>query len=288
MSNYSDKVYFITGCSKGLGLEVVIQLLKSGMKVVATSRDTNQMIQEIKSVDESLINDNNLLALKMDLTCEQSIKTAVDEAIKKFKYIYAVINNAGYGLSGTVEELSLTEIRKQFEINVFGVITVLHYIIPNLRLRHYADPRIINIGSIAGFNAEFASYSIYCSTKFALAGLSEGLAYDLKEFGVKVTVVYLGSFRTQFHESTSKPQNKMEEYTEVRKMDRIFAERAGKQIGDPVKAAKALVQLSLDINPALDLFLGSTSVRIAEEKIKKLQSQIDSNRDFCNNTDFTS
>src|SRR5688572_14506121 len=208
MSN--KKTWFVTGASKGLGLSLVKQLLSQGYQVAATSRSLNDLN---KAVGE---NNPDFLPLTVDLKTEASVEKAVNAAVDRFGKIDVVVNNAGYGQAGSLEELSDRESRDNFDINVFGVLNVIRSVMPHLRKQGFGH--ILNISSIAGFTAGFPGFGIYCATKFALEGLSESLATEAKAFGIKVTLVEPGYFRTSFltADSLRVPANEIAAYKEVR------------------------------------------------------------------------
>jgi NAD(P)-dependent dehydrogenase (short-subunit alcohol dehydrogenase family) len=180
----NEKVWFVTGASKGLGLTLVKKLLGEGFRVAATSRNEQALID---AVGEKL---ENFLPLEMDLLCERSVSEAVSKTVDAFGEIDVVVNNAGYGQLGTLEELSDEEVRNNFDVNVFGVLNVIRSAMPHLRAQR--SGHVFNISSIGGYTAGFGGWGIYCSTKFAVAALTESLAAEMKLFNVKATVVYPG------------------------------------------------------------------------------------------------
>ena len=174
----NNKVWLITGASKGLGLALVKKLLALGYCVAATSRN-------IKKLSEAVGNkDSNFLPLEVDLLNELSVTEAISVTIKKFGKIDVVVNNAGYGLIGTLEELSDEEARKNFDVNVFGSLNVIRKVMPHLRKQKSGT--IFNISSIGGFTGNFPGFGIYCATKFAVVGFTESLAAEVKPFGISV------------------------------------------------------------------------------------------------------
>ncbi|MBZ4041438.1 SDR family NAD(P)-dependent oxidoreductase [Flavobacterium hibisci] len=265
----NNKVWFVTGASKGLGLELVKKLLAEGFKVAATSRSESSLIKELGNTSE------NFLPLEMDLVDEKSVKNAIDKTVNHFKTIDVLVNNAGYGLLGALEELTDAEARKNYEVNVFGLLNVIRHTAPILRANQ--SGHIFNISSIGGYYGEFPGWGIYCSTKFAVAGLTESLAAEIKPFGVHATIVYPGYFRTDFLKDTSLllPENPIEEYKEVRQSENAHKEGInGNQPGDPVKLAEALIKVSQDENPPLHLFLGEDAFNMANQKIASVQGEL--------------
>lgn len=266
----NNKVWFITGASKGLGLELAKKLLSKGYKVAATSRSESTLIKELGNASE------NFLPLEMDLVNEQSVKNAIEVTVSHFKTIDVLVNNAGYGLLGTLEELTDAEARKNYEVNVFGLLNVIRNTMPYMRANR--SGHIFNISSVGGYYGEFPGWGIYCSTKFAVAGLTESLAAEIKPFGVHATIVYPGYFRTDFLKDSSLllPENPIEEYKNVRESESAHKDDInGNQPGDPEKLAEALIKMSHEQNPALHLFLGEDAYNMANQKIGSVQKQLE-------------
>ncbi|KAN0038192.1 hypothetical protein ACTA71_000364 [Dictyostelium dimigraforme] len=290
MSQNDQKVFYVTGASKGFGLELTNQLLERGFSVAATSRNKQQLS---KNVNNKFITNENFLPLEVDLTSDESIKKSIEETISKFTRIDVIINNAGYAQAGTIEELTDKEVRDNFECNVFGVISVLRHALPHLRTNKYFanGPRIVNISSIAGYNGGFSGTCIFSATKFALEGLTECLNEDLKEFGIHASTVLPGYFRTSFLEkkvSLSSPTHSIKEYTAVRMNQEIHENQInGNQPGDPVKGCKVIIDHALSEKPSLHLFLGPDSMKYAHAKIESIQNDIKSNYGAASKTDFT-
>ena len=281
-SNQEDKkVWFVTGASKGLGLTLVKTLLEKGFQVAATSRD-EQALREAVGAGSA-----DFLPIEMDLLSEQSVKDSIQKAIDTFGKIDVVVNNAGYGQVGTLEELSDAESRKNFDVNVFGVLNVIRNAMPFLRAQR--SGHIFNISSIGGYSANFPGWGIYCATKFAVAALTQSFQAEAKEFGVNATVVYPGTFRTNFLENGSigLPENPIAEYIEARKSQDLFKnEINGNQLGDPEKAADALIAASQAENPPLHLFLGSDAYNIANVAISAVQNDLETWKDLTFSTDL--
>ena len=265
----NKKVWFITGASKGLGLELAKKLLAEGFKVAATSRSEEALVKVLGNSSESF------LPLEMDLVDEKSVKNAIDKTINHFKTIDVLVNNAGYGLLGALEELTDAESRKNYEVNVFGLLNVIRNTMPILRANKAGH--IFNISSVGGYYGEFPGWGIYCSTKFAVAGLTESLAAEVKSFGVHATIVYPGYFRTDFLKDSSLllPENPIADYKEVRQSESAHKDDINEnQPGDPVKLAEALIQVSEDQNPPLHLFLGEDAYNMANQKIASVQNEL--------------
>ncbi|TDW46513.1 NADP-dependent 3-hydroxy acid dehydrogenase YdfG [Flavobacterium sp. 270] len=277
----NSKVWFITGASKGIGLLLAKKLLAQGQKVAATSRSEAGLIKAIGNASE------NFIPLEMDLVDEKSVKNAIDKTISHFKTIDVLVNNAGYGLLGTLEELTDAESRKNYDVNVFGLLNVIRNTMPFMRANR--SGHIFNISSIGGYNGGFPGWGIYCSTKFAVAGLTESLAAEVKSFGINVTLVYPGYFRTDFltDSSLQLPANAIADYKEVRDSENAHKNNIdGNQPGDPEKLADALINMSKEENPALHLFLGQDAYDMANLKIESVQADLEKWKSVSVSTGF--
>lgn len=265
----NDKIWFVTGASKGIGLGLVKNLLAEGYSVAATSRNPEALVAGTSD-------SSNLLALKADVADERSVQGAIARTLERFKKIDVAVNNAGFGQSGTLEELTDDEIRRSFDVNVFGALSVIRHTMPHMRSQRSGD--IFNISSIGGFTGGFSGFGAYIATKFAIAGLSETLAAEAGEFGVNTTLVYPGYFRTNFLSSDSfrEPAAKIEAYTAARASEALHRnELDGNQPGDPEKLVRALIEISRAENPPLHLFLGEDAYQLAQEKIASVQSELE-------------
>lgn len=275
-----QKVWFITGASKGLGLALVQQLLDKGYSVAATSRDK-------AALQTAVGHNDNFLPLGVDLGNEASVQKGIDETINSFGQIDVVVNNAGYGLAGSLEELSDAEARKNFDINVFGTLNVIRQVLPYLRAQQ--SGHIFNISSVGGFLGTFPGFGIYCATKFAVEGLTESLSTEIRSFGLKATIVAPGYFRTQFLSSDSLgiPQNPIEAYREVREAQAFHQNiMNGNQQGDPGKAALAIIQVAESSNPPLHLFLGGDAYELAYNKINAVREELEAWKSVTLSTAF--
>ncbi|MCQ6957591.1 SDR family NAD(P)-dependent oxidoreductase [Mucilaginibacter aquariorum] len=269
----NKKTWFITGASKGFGLSLVKQLLAQGQNVAATSRKLAELVIAVGSTAD------NFLPLEVDLTNEDSVGCAMHQTKKAFGSIDVVINNAGYGIGGGIEELTDDETRGNFNVNVFGTLNVIRMVMPYMRYQQ--SGHIINISSIAGF-APGTGWSVYAATKFSIEGLSTVLAEDVREFGIKVTVVAPGAFRTSFltPESLIIAKNPIEDYKAVRASHDRYLQMDGQQAGDPEKAAKAIINVAYQENPPLHLLLGADAYDRAMAQLEKLEKEFRFNEEL--------
>lgn len=274
-------VWFVTGASKGLGLVLVQKLLAAGHRVAATSRSLADLTEKLGPATPSF------LPLQLDLADEAANAGAAAAAHAHFGRLDVVVNNAGYGQLGAVEEVSDGEARRNFEVNIFGVLNVLRATLPYLREQR--SGHVFNISSIGGYTGAFAGWGIYCATKFALAGLSESLHADLAPHGVHVTLVYPGYFRTEFLASSSLalPARPLDAYQAARASAALHTgEIHGNQPGDPAKLADALIAAHQLAAPPLHLFLGSDAVSMAERKQAEVQRDLTAQRALSVSTDY--
>jgi NAD(P)-dependent dehydrogenase (short-subunit alcohol dehydrogenase family) len=277
----NHQTWFITGASRGLGLELTQQLMRQGHRVAATSRDVAEL-QRAVGADA-----DGFLPLAADLDTESSVAEAVRTTVERFGRIDVVVNNAGYGQLGSLEELSDAEARANFDVNLFGTLNVIRQVMPQLRAQ--GSGHVINLSSIAGIAGGFPGWGVYCATKFAVEGLSEALAAEVAPFGVRVTVVEPGYFRTDFLSSGSlrMPGQRMDEYALVRQSEAYHQEQMrGNQPGDPAKAAAAIIRIAAEPNPPLHLLLGQDAHDLATAKLQALADEIAQWKDLTLSTAF--
>lgn len=277
------KVWFITGASKGLGLSLVRQLLKSGYSVAATSRNLSQLEAAVGSTS------NQFLPLAMDLGNEADVQRTLNKAHEYFGRLDVVVNNAGYGQLGVLEELSAEEVANNFNINVFGLLHVVRNAMPLMRAQ--GRGHIINIASVAGFTGNFPGWGIYCATKFAVHGLTESLAAEIEEFGLHATIVSPGYFRTEFLNASSlgTPQHENPAYTRAREIQRLHQEEIkNHQLGDPDKAAVVIQELAEMEQPPLHVFLGEDAYRMAQAKMEAIQKDLEQLQELATSTNISS
>lgn len=277
----NNRVWFVTGGSKGLGLSLVRALLAAGYRVAATSRSLADVTAAAGASSPQF------LPVAMDPADIGSVEKAVAAAREHFGGLDVIVNNAGYGQLGAVEEVSDAEARRNFDANVFGTLNVLRAALPTLRAR--GAGHVFNIASIGGYVGGFSGFGVYCATKFAVAGLTESLYEDLKPLGIKVTLVYPGYFRTNFLKEGSRvlPGAPIAAYAGARDSERQHSEQIdGNQPGDPDKAARALLATYESATPPLHLFLGADAVGMAEAKLTEMRRAIDEQRALSVSTGF--
>jgi len=261
------KVWFITGASRGFGAEITRDALARGDQVVATARNPN-------TVTEAFGEHPNLLPVRLDVTDEAQAREAAKQAVNRFGRIDVLVNNAGYGLLGSVEESSAEEVRAVFETNVFGLLNVTRAVLPYMRKQR--SGHVISMSSIGGYSSH-EGWGVYCATKFAVEGLSEALSAELAPLGVFATVVEPGFFRTDFLSSTSlvPAKHSIEDYAATAGAMRAFAAGADhKQPGDPKKLAKAILVLVDSPKPPVRLPLGSDTVARIKEKNQAVEAEL--------------
>jgi NAD(P)-dependent dehydrogenase (short-subunit alcohol dehydrogenase family) len=277
----NEKIWIVTGGSKGLGLALVRTLLERGYRAAATSRSLADVTGALGQRSE------RFLPVAMDPADESSVERAVAAVRDHFGSVDVVVNNAGYGQFGTVEEVKDAEARRNFDVNVFGTLNVLRATLPTLRAR--GSGHVFNVASIGGYDGGFQGWGVYCATKFAVAGLTESLHQDLLPLGIKVTLVYPGYFRTSFltQGSLVRPSRPIAAYSGARASEAQHAEEInGRQPGDPMKAALALVAAYESAEPPLHLFLGSDAVAMAEAKQEQVRQALDDHRALSVSTDY--
>src|SRR6185312_14731913 len=238
------RIWFITGASRGIGALIADAALADGNTVVAAGRN-------IQAIKERLGNSPALLPVALDVTDEAQAKAAVQSAVEKFGRIDVLINNAGFGLMGAVEESADKDVRRMYDTNVFGLLNVTRAVLPTMRAQRHGH--VINISSIGGYRGA-AGFGVYSSTKFAVEGISEALRDELKPLGIHVTVVEPGYFRTDFLDASSLivAPEVIDDYDATSgAVRRIAAQMNHNQPGDPKKLAAAMVTLVDAPNPPL-------------------------------------
>ena len=260
--------WFITGASRGFGLEITKEALSRGDKVVATARNPQAVLDALPDGGEQL------LAVGLDVHRSDQITGAVDEAIARFGRIDVLVNNAGRGLLGAVEEATDDEVRAVFDVNVFGLLAVTRAVLPHLRAQR--SGLVINLSSVGGF-VSGPGWGVYSSTKFAVEALSEAMTHELAPLGIKVVAIEPGPFRTNFLDGSSLgvAANEIDDYALTSGLTRKWASEANYgQEGDPVKAAKIIVDLADRDELPERIQLGANAFdRIAEKLARTARDQ---------------
>lgn len=277
--NNTDKVWLITGSSTGLGRALAQAVLERGYHLVATARQPEQL----KELSDRY--SDRVTTIALDVTNAQSIQQAVKVALNAYNRIDVLVNNAGYGTVGAIEEVNDDDVRRQFDTNLFGAINVTRAILPTLREQR--SGHILNISSANGISA-FAGVGIYSATKFALEAISEALAQEVKPLGIKVTIIEPGSSRTNFSSrALSTLSHQINDYAQTSgKIVQRLQERDGKQPNDPAKAAAAMIQVVESDNPPLRLALGEDSVNLITQKLESMKAELEAWKDVSMNTAF--
>lgn len=274
-----SKVWFITGCSTGFGRELAKEALQQGNKVVVTARKPDEVKDLVAQFSETAI------AVKLDVTKPEDIKSSVQQAMNKFGRIDVLVNNAGIGYFGAIEESEEEEVRRMFEINVFGLANMTKEVLPIMRKQR--GGHIVNVASIGGLVA-FPAVGFYNATKFAVDGFSESLSKEVAPLGINVTVIAPSGFRTDWAgRSANEAKTVIEDYATTAGQNRNnIRGYSGKQPGDPERAAKAIIKAVESENPPLRLLLGAAALRGARNKIKELQRDIDAWEETTVGADF--
>lgn len=264
----TEAVWLITGASRGLGHHMAQAALAAGDKVVATGRGADGLAQ-------ALGHPSRVLALALDVTDEFQAISVATAAIARFGRIDVLVNNAGFGLIGAIEEANDAEVRHQFDTNVFGLLNVTRAVLPHMRAQR--SGRIINISSLGGY-AGAAGFGIYCASKFAVEGLTEALAQEVQPLGIHVSVVEPGYFRTDFNDKSSKRLTalQIDDYTGTDGNARAGSEHVNhQQPGDPAKLAALMVELANDAAPPLRLPVGRDAIDRVLNKNAKVAAEVE-------------
>jgi NAD(P)-dependent dehydrogenase (short-subunit alcohol dehydrogenase family) len=262
------KVWLITGCSTGFGRELSIAAIKNGDKVAVTARNTEDIVDIVKG------NEENAIAIKLDVTNKADIANAVSETIAKFGRIDVLVNNAGIGYFAAVEESEDDQVRKMFDINVFGLGNMTQAVLPIMRAQK--SGHVVNISSIGGLRS-FPAVGYYNATKYAVDGLSEALAKEVSHLGIKVTIICPSGFRTDWAGRSANNSNIIiEDYVTTAEQNKnTIRGNSGNQPGDPKLAALAIIKAVEAENPPLRLLLGAAAYKGANLKIEELQKDFE-------------
>jgi NAD(P)-dependent dehydrogenase (short-subunit alcohol dehydrogenase family) len=263
----TGKAWFITGASTGFGRLLAEEVLKAGGKVIATARN----LDSVAALEEQY--PQTAKALALDVTNAGQVESVVTEAIAKFGRVDVLVNNAGYGVAGAIEEVSEAEFMPMFETNVFGLLRVTRAFLPHLRKQR--SGHILNLSSIGGLVAS-PGMGFYNATKFAVEGMSEALAAELSPLGIRVTIIEPGPFRTDFlGRSGVVAKTSIADYDATAgNMRRYFAENDGKQKGDPLRAVHAMMEIVESPNPPLRLLLGASALQRLRAKLNNWEKEV--------------
>jgi NAD(P)-dependent dehydrogenase (short-subunit alcohol dehydrogenase family) len=270
--------WLVTGAARGIGAHIVQAALAAGHNVVATARNPKTIIPY----------HDRLLALELDVTKADQAQAAVQAAVSHFGRIDVLVNNAGYGQMGLFEEVSPSQVQAQFDTNVFGLLHVTRAVLPVMRQQKRGH--VFNISSIGGIQGAYPGASLYCATKFAVEGFSEGLAQEVADFGIKVTIVEPGFFRTDFLDSQSVRFGDVSVADYAAQSASIRASYGAynhQQPGDPARLATVLMQLAEHPNPPLRFAAGSDAVAVVNAKIDSLRAELQAWETLSVTTDGT-
>ena len=271
-----QKVFFITGASRGLGVDLARAALGAGHAVVATGRSTDSVAAAIGAHDD-------LLVAQLDVTDPASAQAAVDAAVARFGRIDVLVNNAGNFIAGTFEEIPDADFRAQLETNFFGPLNVTRAVLPVMRAQR--SGHVVSISSLAGLVGQYFC-SAYAASKFALEGWMESLAPEIEPFGISTTVVEPGFFRTELlsKDSTRYAEPSIEDYRDTTTATiEAWSGMSGQQGGDPAKLARALVTLTDLEHPPARWVAGSDAIEAVEGKARQLLAQVEAHRTLSSN-----
>ena len=280
----STKTWFITGATRGIGAEIVKAALAAGEQVVATGRDPSKIEAAFSALPAA--QRERLLVLPLDVAVEAQSTTAVAATVARFGRIDVLVNNAGYGQMGLFEQIEAVDVEQQFATNVFGLFHVTRAVLPVLRQQRAGH--VINFSSVGGVLG-FQGASVYCATKFAVEGFSASLAPELAGFGIHVTVVEPGFFRTDFLEASSVRygERAVQGYdAAVSDVKNQYGQYNGHQAGDPAKLASALLQVVAARKPPLFFAAGSDALDFVAGAIGQRQADLDQWRALTASTDL--
>lgn len=258
------KVWLITGCSTGFGRALATEALAQGYRVAVAARKTEDVQDIVSAYPDTAI------AVKLDVTVPEQIKAAVASTLEKFKQIDVLVNNAGIGYFAAIEESEEAEVRRMFEINVFGLAKMTQEVLPHMRKQK--SGHILNISSIGGLRS-FPGVGFYNATKYAVDGLSEALYKEVAPLGIKVTIIAPSGFRTDWAGRSAKDTTvKIDDYASTAgKNAGDIRGYSGNQPGDPVRAAKAMIDVTEAEHPPLRLLLGAAALKGARLKVEELK-----------------
>ena len=274
-----SKVWFITGAGRGIGAHIAQAAIAAGDKVVAAARSLEQLNSTFAGVDPGQV-----ALVQLDVAREEQAATAIQAAVERFGRIDVLVNNAAYGLLGNFEELSSQEIDQQFGVNVFGVMHVLRAALPVLRRQR--SGHVLNISPFGG-RTGFDAAAVYCATKYAIEGLSSSLSLELAKFGIHVTSVEPGFFRTDFLDQSSVRYGKkvIEDYAAHGTVEGAYGAYHGKQLGDPAKLATVVLRLAAMDKPPQHFLAGSDALAMAHAEVDARLSEMHGMAELSRSTD---
>jgi NAD(P)-dependent dehydrogenase (short-subunit alcohol dehydrogenase family) len=274
--------WFITGAARGLGYEIALRALDAGASVVAAARNPRQA----EAAFAGLRFPGRLMPVALDVTDEGQAATAAAAAVARFGSIDVLVNNAGRGLLGAVEEASAAEVEAVFATNVFGLLNVTRAVLPHMRAAR--SGHVVNITSMGGF-AQVAGWGVYGATKFAVEGLSEAMQAELAPLGIKVTIVEPGSFRTSFLDGSSlhATASELPDYAATAgRVRQAVAAGNGGQANDPAKGAAAIYAAVTARQPPLRFQVGPDAVAMVEAKLTRVRDELEAWRPLASSTLF--
>lgn len=278
--NSNQKVWFVTGGNKGIGAAIVKEALAQGYNVVAAAR-------KIEEAEQNLGTHPNLLIVKLDITNDSQVEDAVKAAIDKFGRIDVLVNNAGYGLLGYFEEMSEASIRRQIETNLFGTMKITRAILPIMRAQESGF--VVTVSSTSGIKSVLGG-SVYSASKFALEGWSEGMNFDMKQFGIRFMLLEPGAFRTDFsneNASMQLPDLQVDAYDDARDaLANIFRSMDGTQSGDPAKLAKGLIKVVNSGDAPVRLLISKAAIPAVDAYYKNRYAEFQKWQEVSADSDF--
>lgn len=274
-----SKVWFITGAGRGIGAEIVHAAIANGDQVVASGRNLSQLRSAFAALDPE-----RLALVALDVAVAADARAAVQAATQRFGRIDVLVNNAAYGQMGNLEEIPMADIERQFRVNVFGVMHMLQAVLPVMRRQRAGH--VINISSVGGL-VGFDGASVYCATKYAIEGLSASLSLELRKFGIDVTAVEPGFFRTEFLDQTSVRYGAavIDDYAAHGSVEDAYSPYRGKQLGDPARLAAAIVRLAGMPAPPAQLLAGSDAVAMTQAALDARRASLQEWRTLSISTD---
>jgi NAD(P)-dependent dehydrogenase (short-subunit alcohol dehydrogenase family) len=274
-----SRVWFITGASTGFGRLLSEELLKRGERVLATARDISKVSDLARQYP------NSARAFALDVTDPEQIASVAKQAIAAFGHVDVLVNNAGYGVAGAIEEVSEEEFEALFQTNLYGLIRTTRAFLPHFRERR--SGHIVNFSSIGGLIAA-PGWGFYNTTKFAVEGFSESLAAEMKPLGVRVTIVEPGAFRTDFLGRSGKLANlELPDYADTAgKTRENLKTRSGTQAGNPQKGAEAIIAVADSPNPPLRIILGKAALARFRDRLTAWRKELDAWENVSNGVDF--